>query len=105
MPELPCLAASGGLVEKRERREEKREQKVSKKRRKRERKERREKVVFLRLTDDRLAVGLHPGADEDSPRGDDEVGDDSRGLVESGGGVWRGKEREEREVEVEVERE
>lgn len=32
------------------------------------------------LTDDRLAVGLHPGPDQDPPGGDDEVGDDSRGL-------------------------
>ena len=93
--------------EERRREEEKREQKVSKKG-KREEEEEREKmkkeVVFLRLTDDRLAVGLHPGADEDSSRGDDEVGDDSRGLVESGGVSERKRERR-REVEVEVERE
>ena len=32
------------------------------------------------LTDDRLAVRLHAGPDQDPPGGDDEVGDDSRGL-------------------------
>ena len=89
MPALPCFAASDfvvgkffevGVGKRGERRGESNGEASERRREERRGEKKKKKKKVSRLTNDRLAVRLHPGPDQDPSRCDDEVGDDSRGL-------------------------